>query len=491
MLLIDLLDGDNARLHLHPDFRHLEISGLTADSRAVRPGYLFAALAGSRLDGRKFIADAVARGAAAVLVGREAAEPAPDIPVELVADDNPRRRLALMAARFYAHQPATIAAVTGTNGKTSVVGFTRQLWATTGRKAGSLGTLGIVAPSLRRTQSLTTPDPVLLHATLAELAAGGIDHLAMEASSHGLDQYRLDGARITIGAFTNLSRDHYDYHGDVAGYLAAKSRLFSHVMRPGGVAVLNADTSEYASLAEVCRDRGHCVWSYGRAGGDVRLDSIEPLGDGQHIGFEIEARRHELVLPLLGAFQVSNALCALAIAIASGVDAASAVDAMSRLAGEPGRMQLVGRRANNAAVYVDYAHTPDALDTVLAALRPHCARRLAVVFGCGGDRDAGKRPEMGRIAQARADRLFVTDDNPRTEDASAIRRQIMTACPDAREIGDRAEAIRAAVADLAAGDLLVIAGKGHERTQSVGADELPFDDVEIATRALAEIEGEG
>ena len=467
----------------------LQVTGLTADSRAVQPGYLFAALPGSRADGRQFIADAVARGAAAILAPSGTRLPAGIDEVHLITDDRPRRRFALMAAAFFGRQPAVVAAVTGTNGKTSAAHFTRQIWERLGQTAASLGTLGITAPGRDGGGALTTPDPVALHAGLADLAAAGVDHLAMEASSHGLDQHRLDGVRVDAAGFTNISRDHLDYHGTMDAYLAAKTRLFTEVLVPGGIAVMNADSPVFASLARSATDAGRRLFSYGRAGRDIRLDDAQAGADGLDVALSVQHRAYSVHLPLVGRFQVENALCALGLVLATGAPTNDAVAALNALRGVRGRLERVARRANGAVVYVDYAHTPEALDTVLAAVRPHTAGRLVVVFGCGGDRDRGKRPEMGAIARQLADRCIVTDDNPRSEDPAAIRAAVRVACPDAREIGDRAEAIRAAIAELDPQDVLVIAGKGHETGQIVGDTVRPFDDAEQARLAVSALDG--
>jgi UDP-N-acetylmuramoyl-L-alanyl-D-glutamate--2,6-diaminopimelate ligase len=471
-----------------------DILGLTADSRQVRPGYLFAALPGAKLDGRRFIEDAVTRGAAAILTdnarGLDALRTRQP-PVAVVADPNPRRRLALIAARFHAPQPRTIAAVTGTSGKTSVAAFTRQLWQRLGRPAASLGTLGIVAPGFTRPGSLTTPDPVTLHRDLAELAHGGVDHVAMEASSHGLDQYRLDGVGIGIGAFTNLSREHLDYHPTMAAYLAAKMRLFGEIMPTGSAAVLNADVTEFTSLAAICRQRGHQIIAYGSEdAADLRILGTDFEQGRLVLGLRIFGQEATVALHhLAGTFQAMNAMAAFGIALASGCRADELLTALADLDAVPGRLQRVATHPNGAPIYVDYAHKPDALETVLKALRSHVAGRLVVVFGCGGDRDAGKRPMMGAIAQRLADKVIVTDDNPRSERPEAIRGAILAACPGASEIGDRHSAIEAAIAELASGDLLVIAGKGHETGQIVGNTVHPFDDAMVAREivtALAE-----
>ena len=465
-----------------------DIRGLAADSRAVEPGFLFAALSGSRLDGRRFIDDAIARGAAALLVESEAAadlaQRAPG--VRVVADSNPRRRLALMAAKFFRPQPAVAVAVTGTNGKTSVADFTRQIWRRQGVRAASLGTVGVIGPDFTRSGSLTTPDPVTLHRELQALARAGIDHVALEASSHGLDQHRLDGLNFIAAAFTNLTRDHLDYHHDMTAYFAAKARLFTELLPPDGTAVLNLDTPEGLRLAATARARGQRVIGFGRAAeASFRLLAATPQGDGQTITVRAQDVERTLTLPLLGAFQAGNALAAAGLAVAAGVPVAAALAALETLQGVPGRMERVAIHPAGAPVIVDYAHTPDALETALTALRPHCRGRLVLVFGCGGDRDPGKRPQMGAIAERLADRVIVTDDNPRGEDAALIRRAILAQCPKAREIGDRAAAIAAALDGLAADDLLLIAGKGHESGQIVAGKTLPFNDAAAVRTALA------
>jgi UDP-N-acetylmuramoyl-L-alanyl-D-glutamate--2,6-diaminopimelate ligase len=468
-------------------WQEVEITGLDADSRKVRPGTLFAAFCGSKADGRAFIDDAVVRGAAAVLADPSLAHLT--LPVPLILDANPRRRLALMAARLFERQPRCIAAVTGTNGKTSVAGFTRQLWTGLGLAAGSLGTLGMDATGVQRSSNLTTPDPVQLHALLAEVAAAGIDHLVLEASSHGLDQHRLDGVRLSAAAFTNLSRDHFDYHDSFADYLAAKRRLFSELLPPEGIAVLNADQPEYAPLAGVCRGRGIGVLDYGRQAERLQLRTQVPEHDGQVVRFVLDGREHEVRLALVGRFQAANVLAALGLVLACGAEPEAAIGALAGLHGIRGRLERIAGHPKGAQVFVDYAHTPDALAQALAALRPHSAGRLVALFGCGGDRDPGKRAEMGRIAAVQADRVFVTDDNPRSEDPAGIRRAILEGCPGALEIGDRREAIRTAIAELEAGDVLLVAGKGHESGQIVGDRVLPFDDATEVRAALAELGG--
>jgi len=491
MRLSDLLGGTSTTLPETGRIGDIRIAGLSADSRRIEPGFLFAALPGAARDGRAFIADAVRRGAAAILAPRDTVAPAGLGGVPLLLDDNPRRTLALAASRFHGRQPRLIAAVTGTNGKTSVAAFARQIWSLLGKPAASLGTLGVVADDLDRPGSLTTPDPVALHATLAELAAAGVEHAAIEASSHGLDQFRLDGVRLAAGAFTNLSRDHLDYHGTMDRYFAAKHRLFAELLPPGAAAVLNADAPEHEALAATSRERGLRLISYGRAGRDLRLDGAVPTAAGQALEVTIFGRRRRLDFPVAGAFQAHNLLCALGLVIAGGEDAAAALDSVARLTGVPGRIELAARHPNGAAIYVDYAHTPDALATVLSALRPHAHGRLAVVFGCGGDRDRGKRPEMGAVAARLADRVVVTDDNPRSEPPATIRAAILAACPGAREIGDRAAAIGSAIAELAPDDLLVIAGKGHETGQTIAGIVHPFDDRVVARAAVDRLASEG
>jgi UDP-N-acetylmuramoyl-L-alanyl-D-glutamate--2,6-diaminopimelate ligase len=460
-----------------------EIAGLTADSRQVRPGYLFAALPGTRLDGRAFAAEAVARGAVAILTDRGdalALSPASRGRVAVVVDANPHRCLSLLAARFCGRPPRTVAAVTGTNGKTSVVEFLRQLWTAQGLPAASLGTLGLVTPDDRRPGVMTTPDPVGLHRTLAGLARRGIEHAALEASSHGLAQYRLDGLSIAAAAFTNLTRDHLDYHGDMTRYRMAKERLFADLLASGGTAVLNADSAEFARLAAVCRERASPILAYGKdRAADLRLVSGQPRAGGQAVLLDVFGERRELVLPLAGDFQAMNALAAFGLALATGSPAAAVLDSLARLKGPAGRLQFVAAHRAGGAVVVDYAHTPDALATVLAAVRPHAEGRLAVLFGCGGDRDPGKRALMGGAAAGTADRVYVTDDNPRGEAPAAIRRAILAGAPGAIEIGDRRRAIEAAIAGLGPGDILVIAGKGHETGQIVDGCTLPFDDAAV------------
>ena len=464
-----------------------DITGITADSRAVKPGFLFAALPGAKLDGAAFVADAIAKGASAIL-GGEAIRAHVGSAVSVI-DLNPRQRLAQIAAKFYVRQPSTIVAVTGTNGKTSIASFVREIWTVLGVKAASFGTVGVVSPSGMKSLGHTTPDPVEIHRLLAELVDEGVDHVAFEASSHGLAQYRVDGVKLKAAAFTNLTRDHLDYHATFEAYEQAKLRLFGDVLPPGGVAVINADSPSAELFARVARARAQHVILVGESGGALRITKRVPRGDGQTLSVTWEGRTHELMLPLAGAFQASNAMIAAGLVLGLGADARAVFDALSKLRGAAGRLEKVGVTPGGVPVYVDYAHTPDALETILKALRPHTEKKLWVVFGCGGDRDPGKRPLMGAAAKALADCVFVTDDNPRTEDAASIRRAVLQGAVGAQEIGDRAKAIEAAILGASAGDVVVIAGKGHETGQIVGREIRPFNDTEEARGVIARMKG--
>lgn len=464
----------------------LNITGLTSDSRKVQPGFLFAALPGSQADGRAFIPDALEKGAAAVLAPPGTPLEAGHSSVPLIHADNPRRRYALLAARFFGAQPATVAVVTGTNGKTSVASFLRQIWTQAGLLAASAGTLGLQSPAWSRDDGLTTPDPVDLHADLARLAKEGVTHLALEASSHGLDQHRLDGVVIQAAGFTNLTRDHLDYHGSLDDYFAAKMRLFSDLLDPAGTAVVMLSGDVADQVVETVRGRGIRLITVGYHRGDIQVTAREAHPSGQRLSVTYDGLEALIRLPLVGAFQAENALVALGLAMAGGLSFDVGVRALERLGGARGRLELVGQHASGAAIYVDYAHTPDALVSVLSGLRPHAAARLHVIFGCGGDRDAGKRPEMGRACAEGADVVYLTDDNPRSENPATIRDQAKVGCPDAIEIGDRRQAIREAVSTLQTGDILVVAGKGHEQGQSIGGSILPFDDASEVRAALKE-----
>ena len=459
------------------------VGGLAADSRAVKTGDVFFALAGTKTDGARFIEQAIASGAVAVVCEKR---PGNDRRVPFIAVSNPRRALALAAAKFFPRQPATIAAVTGTSGKTSVAAFIRQIWQRLGHSAASIGTIGLVSPKRTVYGSLTTPDPVALHRQLDEIAGDGVTHLALEASSHGLDQHRLDGIRIHAGAFTNLSRDHMDYHPDVAHYLGAKVRLFRDLIAAGGAAIISADHDVSREVVEAARSRKLRVITVGRKADSEGIRLIDASIDGfaQKLSLEHAGRKRALRLPLVGEFQIENALVAAGLAVGTGSDADRVFAALEHIEGAKGRLERVGEH-NGAPIFVDYAHKPDALAKALQALRPYASGRLVVVFGAGGDRDAGKRPLMGEIAAACADAVIVTDDNPRSENPAAIRAAILAAAKGAREIGDRAEAIRTAISSLQPGDALLIAGKGHETGQIVGDRTLPFSDHEAAAAALA------
>ena len=460
----------------------LEVLGITANSRAVRHGMIFAALPGARQDGRKFIPEAVARGAAAVLA-------VPGTPVlaacPVLEDPLPRRRLARIAALLAPPPPAMLVAVTGTNGKTSTADFLRQLWSLAGHCAASLGTLGVVTDAGPAGPGLTTPDPVVLSQTLGGLARDGIGRVALEASSHGLDQYRLDGLRIDAAAFTNLTRDHLDYHGTMAAYRAAKLRLFQEVLSANApvVACTTLDQDSLAGLRHIAARRRLDLRLVGEGGDAIRLLRAIPRPDGQVLEMDAAGTRHEVAIALPGRFQADNALVAAALAEATGVP--DAIARLPGLVGVRGRMELAATLPNGAAVYVDYAHTPDALERLLAALRPHTQGRLHIVFGAGGDRDPGKRPLMGAAVAALADVAIVTDDNPRTENPAAIRDAVlagMAALPGARSHANRADAIAAALSDLGPGDVLAVAGKGHEQGQTIGTEVFPFDDAGVVRR---------
>jgi len=484
MTLAELM-GPEARLPA--PWGAVPILGLTADSRAVKPGFLFAALPGTHTDGSKFIADALARGAAAILVPQGGAPKRATTPV--LEDADPRRRLALIASRFFAAQPETVVAVTGTNGKTSVASFVRQLWEGQGIPSASLGTIGVVSPKTTRKLNHTTPDPIELHAILAGLAKDGVTHLAFEASSHGLEQRRLDGVRLAAAAFTNITRDHLDYHESFENYFEVKLRLFRELLPPGAAAIVDVDSDGGRRVAEIAKSRGHKLVSVGEAGETLRLVSAKRDGFAQRLIILHNGKSYEVKVPLVGDFQATNALVAAGLVIATGGDPARVIKALANLRGAKGRLDLAGTTKSGAPIFVDYAHTPDALAKALAALRPYVKARLVVVFGCGGDRDKGKRPEMGVAAATNADSVIVTDDNPRTEEPAAVRRAILAAAPNAVEIADRATAINQAIQGLNAGDVLLIAGKGHETGQIVGDKIIPFSDHDAVAAALGEIRG--
>jgi len=462
------------------------ITGVTADSRAVRPGFLFAALPGARVDGRDFAPAAVAAGAAAILAGGDI----PGLGVPVVSDSDPRRAYALAASAFWGVQPKVCVAVTGTNGKSSTVSFCADILMHLGRKAAKIGTLGAQVGDEQITPpGLTTPDAAEMAKMLADLAQHGATHAAMEASSHGLAQRRLDGIRLTAAGFTNLTQDHLDYHGTMGAYRAAKLRLFEDVLPRGATAVLNADSDQFEVFAGAAARAGQTVLSVGERGQSLRLVSRTPTPTGQRLRVTHQGRVHDVQLRLVGAFQASNALVAAGLCIAAGEEPEAVLNMLQHVNAPQGRLQLVGWGAGESPAYVDYAHTPDGLETVLTALRPHVRGRLVVVFGAGGDRDRGKRPLMGEIAARLADIVIVTDDNPRSEAPETIRAAILAAAPGAREIGDRREAIREAAAILREGDVLIVAGKGHERGQLIAGVNHPFDDVDETIRALETVHG--
>ncbi|MGI8839969.1 MAG: UDP-N-acetylmuramoyl-L-alanyl-D-glutamate--2,6-diaminopimelate ligase [Caulobacteraceae bacterium] len=461
------------------------ILGVTADSRRVEPGWLFAALPGAKADGKCFAPQALAKGAAAILAGAEL----PGLAAPVVAVHDPRRAYALAAAAFHAAQPETCVAVTGTNGKTSVAAFCRQIFEACGRSSASMGTLGVRAGEAQLTPpGLTTPDAAEVAATLADLAARGVTHLALEASSHGIDQRRLDGVKLAAAGFLNLTLDHLDYHGTMGAYRAAKLRLFETLLPRGATAVLNADSDAFPAFAAAAVTAGHTILSVGAMGQALTLAGRAAEPDGQRLTVRAFGARHQVRLPLVGAFQASNALVAAGLCIAAGEGPDEVLAALKHLEGAPGRLQRVaardGKPSGGGEAYVDYAHTPDGLAAVLSALRPHAAGRLIVVFGAGGDRDRSKRPLMGAAAAAHADIAIVTDDNPRSENPAAIRAEIMAGAAGLRDIEGRRAAIRAASALMEQGDVLLVAGKGHETGQIVGDEVLPFDDAEETRAAL-------
>ncbi|KZM48528.1 UDP-N-acetylmuramoyl-L-alanyl-D-glutamate--2,6-diaminopimelate ligase [Labrenzia sp. OB1] len=469
----------------------LKITGLTADSRKVEPGFLFAAFKGVSVDGTRFAANAVAAGAVAILCSDDAVaavrDSCPQHTVVLGAHE-PRQVFARMAARFYGAQPDTIVAVTGTAGKTSVAHFARQIFQAAGHPAASLGTLGTIRPDGESYGGLTTPDPVALHKELSDLEAEGINHAALEASSHGLDQFRLDGVRLTAAAFTNLGRDHMDYHASIEDYLNAKLRLFSELLPVGGTVVVDPGEKYADRVLAVAETRGLPVLTVGETGRDLKLTGRKPAGAAQQLTLQTVRGEYKVTLPLIGRFQVSNALVAAGLAIAAGIDTGTALRALENLKGAPGRLELAGKTRTGGLVFVDYAHKPDALDNALAALRPFTEGALSVVVGAGGDRDPGKRVLMGEAAARHADLVIITDDNPRSEDPATIREAVRQGAPDALEIGDRFEAIAEGVRQLAKGDILCVAGKGHETGQIVGDTVIPFSDHEAVMRAIS-VEG--
>lgn len=471
-----------------------EVTGFAIDNRKVAPGTVFGAFQGTQVNGEDFIPAAVDAGAIAVV-----ARPDVDVPGAIhIASENPRKTFARLAAGFFTPVPEHIVAVTGTNGKTSIVEMTRQIWRMAGERAASIGTLGVTTPDGSVSTGLTTPDIVTFLSNMSGLAREGVTHVAYEASSHGLSQYRNEGLKVEAAAFTNFSRDHLDYHADMEDYFSAKMRLFDEVVADDATAVvwLGADGSEWnLRVLDHAKRRGLKVMTVGEAGDDIRLTSREPTQLGQILSVEHAGQTRKITLPLIGAYQVSNALCAAGLALASGTDTGLVWDAVARLQPVRGRLERAVIAPSGAPVYVDYAHTPDAVEAAIAALRPHVTGRLITVLGAGGDRDHGKRAPMGEAAAKASDLVIVTDDNPRGEDPAEIRRAVLAGAPNAREVGDRREAICTAIAEAREDDIVLVAGKGHETGQIIGSGEtmrvLPFDDVEVARECAATIASSG
>ena len=455
------------------------VIGLSADSRLIKPGMVFAALPGTAMDGRDFIPQAISNGAVAILSveGVKASVPVISVP-------KPRLVYSQVAAKLYPGQPATLVAMTGTNGKSSTVDFLRQIWAYAGFNAACFGTLGVTSSTGYKPMTHTTPDALALHQTLSELAAEGVTHAAMEASSHGLKQYRMDAVKVSASGFSNLTQDHFDYHPSLQDYFMSKARLFIDLTPRGAPVVINTNDKYGAHLVEVCEGLGHDILQVGWTGSDIRIDEVMPHASGQHLTLVVKGKRHKVDLPLAGEFQALNAVAALGLAMKTGVDVEQAVEALGHLKGVAGRLELAGVK-NGAPVYVDFAHTEDGLDKLLRSVRSHTAGEVIIVFGCGGDRDPDKRQKMGRVAAKLADQVIVTDDNPRTEEAALIRNAVLKGCPNATEIGDRAEAIAEGIRRLKPQDCLVIAGKGHEQGQIVGTKVILFSDVDVAREHLS------
>lgn len=467
-----------------------DYKGITEDSRKVSDGFIFVAVKGVNFDGTSYIDDAIKKGVRAIVTHDWYDNKLPDN-IILLKEKNPRFALSKLASAFYPKQPKNIAAVTGTNGKTSTVNFYRQIVDLVGKKSASIGTIGIIDSnnkSYETSGSMTTPDPVTLHQKIQELAVNGIEYLALEASSHGLDQYRLDGVKITCAGFTNFTRDHLDYHKTMENYLDAKLRLFSQLLGGDATAVINADIPEFTKIKELSEKRKIKVISFGKNSDSIKLISIKPTSYGQEIVINIDGKSYSLKLSLVGDFQVSNLLCALGLVIASGIKASDAIGVLEKVKNVPGRMERVADINSLIQVFVDYAHTPDGLEKALETLKLHTKGKLYVVFGCGGNRDKGKRVEMGKIASNLADYVVITDDNPRNENPAEIRKEVMAGCgKNATEVGGREEAINYTVAKLNKGDILLIAGKGHEKIQIIGEKSLSFDDVVVARKALERI----
>ncbi len=482
-LLTELLSAASDSLDISQNIETVVIDNVTCDSRKVHEGSLFVALKGEKMDATQFAAQAVSDGAVAVLCADDAVI---DVAVPVIKSANPRRSLAQIAAAFYGKQPAHMVGITGTDGKTSTADFYRQFMHLMGWESASIGTLGVLSGEneLLYPGTHTTPDPVVLHEWLAGMNA---DYVSVEVSSHGLDQHRMDGVKLEAAAFTNFARDHLDYHKTEEAYFTAKARLFSALLPEGGTAVLNQDDGRFAELSAICKERGHRIIGVGKNGSEFTLEKLELLPHGQRATLNLLGKNYTIDVPLVGAFQTMNILAALGLVVGTGGDVEAALAVVPKLAGVPGRLEQVAQLDCGASVFIDYAHTPMALANILNTVRPHTQNKLHVVFGCGGDRDAGKRPEMGKIAAEFADHVVVTDDNPRSEDPALIRAAIMAAAAGAKEVADRKEAIYVALGQLRAGDVLVIAGKGHEKTQTIGDQVIAFDDAEIARTGVKEL----
>ena len=486
----------NGNMKSNPILNNLKITGITSDSRKVKAGYLFAAINGIKSNGEDYITQAINNGAIAILASKKIDQNIIGDNIALLIDQNPRRKLAKIAANFYGQQPDNIVAITGTNGKTSIAEFTRQLWQGLNIPSASIGTLGVSSayqtkPSCVSKYGLTTPDPVAIHKILRDLKYEKINHVAMEASSHGLDMYRLDGVNFTACAFSNLSLDHLDYHKNMNDYLMAKMRLFSDLLPNNGIMVINKGCDQYEILSNIAAKRNHRIISYGLNHGDIYCVEHKANADGFTFKLSIFNDIFHIDFPLFGEFQIENALCAIGLAIACGGYAKDIAPLLNNLKPVTGRMQYIASNQNNAAIYVDFAHTPDALKTILTTIKPHVLGKLHLVFGCGGDRDQSKRPIMGKIASKYADIAIVCDDNPRNENAAEIRKFIMDSCKNAMEIGDRKQAIEYACGSLKTDDILIIAGKGHEQGQIIKDKILPFDDGKIVREFLEKYKEHG
>ena len=453
-----------------------EVKGISCNSRKIKEGFIFFAIEGYKVDGNNFIDSAIDNGAKLIVTSKNIKNKK----AEIIKIDNVRLVYSIICSCFYKNIPDNLVAVTGTNGKTSVANFCKQIWNLMGIDSACIGTLGVFTNDIELTQegtvTLTTPDTETLHYSLEVIKEKNINNVAIEASSQGMHQERLSGLKFKVGAFTNLSRDHLDYHGSYGEYLKAKMILFKRLVEEGGYAILNSDIKEFEYIKDECKQSKLKVISYGKESEDIRLVGIYPKPNGQMMVFEVNNVLYKLLIPLVGEFQVYNILCAIGIVMYSGANIDKIVSTLTRLKSVSGRMEKVSIHPKGAGIYVDYAHTPDGLEQALKSLRPHVQKNLKVLFGCGGDRDKGKRAEMGKVAAEFADSVIVTDDNPRTEEPEEIRKEIMAACPEAVEVEGRDKAIEYAVSDLENGDVLLVAGKGHEDYQIIGEDKIDFDD---------------